>query len=178
MWDRHSIRRALYAVSFVVLFLGLIVYINARSHTAAAPGHVVPGSPDALTQSYGAPITFPAAAGLVAKKFVHDAVLREDLSAAWDESTPTVHGTLSRAAWLTGNIPVLPFPKNAFGGINYRIEHSRARSVLLLISVGSIKANVRFVEYFIEMVPDSGGGWKVNYLGPRGTSPPIPAGRP
>ena len=32
-------------------------------------------------------------------------------------------------------------------------------------------------EFFMELVP-AGDGWKVNYFGPRGTNPPIPAQRP
>jgi hypothetical protein len=48
---------------------------------------------------------------------------------------------------------------------------------MLLISIGSTKADVRFQEFFIEMVPSAGGGWKVNYFGPRGTAPPVPANR-
>ena len=86
------------------------------------------------------------------------------------------HG-LTRAQWMSGTIPVSPFPAAAFGGITYKVEHSRERSVLLLVSIGSIQADVRFQEFFIEMVPSSGGAWKVNYFGPRGTAPPVPANR-
>ncbi|MDX6545252.1 MAG: hypothetical protein QOG02_1026, partial [Gaiellales bacterium] len=95
---------------------------------------------------------------------------------AWDESTGTVHGSLTRAQWLTGNIPVPPFPANAYGGIKYKIEHSREKSVLLLVSIGSIKADVRFQEFFIELAPKA-GTWKVDYIGPRGTNPPVPSSR-
>ena len=113
----------------------------------------------------------------VAKQFIHGAVLRENLADSWADSTKAVHGGLTRAQWMTGTIPVSPFPAAAFGGITYKVEHSRERSVLLLVSIGSIQAGVRFQEFFIEMVPSSGGAWKVNYFGPRGTAPPVPANR-
>jgi hypothetical protein len=176
LWDRPPIRRTMYATSFFVLFLGLIVFINNRDRGAAAPPPTVPGSPSQLQLDYGSPIPVPKAAKDVAKRFIHGAVLREDLAASWNDSTAAVHGGLTRAQWMTGTIPVSPFPAAAYGGINYKVEHSRERSVLLLVSIGSIKSDVRFQEFFIEMVP-SGGVWRVNYFGPRGTAPPVPANR-
>jgi hypothetical protein len=176
LWDRPPIRKTLYAMSAVVLILGLIVYTNNRSHGDAAPAEVVPGGPSPAEVAYGSPIPLPKEATDVAKRFIHGAVLRDDLSASWDESTKAVHGGLTRAQWQTGAIPVPPFPSDAFAGIKYKVEHSRQRSVMLLVSVGSIKSDVRFQEFFIEMVP-SGDAWKVNYIGPRGTSPPVPTSR-
>jgi hypothetical protein len=178
LWDRSTIRRTMYASSFLVLFLGLIVFINNRDRGAAAPVSTVPGSPSQLQVDYGSPIPLPKAAKDVAKRFIHGAVLREDLAASWDDSTEAVHGGLTRAQWMSGSIPVSPFPSAAFGGIEYKVEHSRERSVLLLVSIGSIQSDVRFQEFFIEMVPSSGSAWKVNYFGPRGTAPPVPANRP
>jgi hypothetical protein len=176
LWDRPPIRRMMYMVSGLVLFLGLIVFINNRDNGTAAPADVVPGSPSQLQVVYGSPIPLPKGATDVAKSFIHGAVLREDLAGSWDNSTTVVHGGLTRDQWLTGSIPVSPFPSAAFGGITYKVEHSRERSVLLLVSIGSIKADVRFQEFFIEMVP-ADGAWKVNYFGPRGTSPPVPSNR-
>jgi hypothetical protein len=167
----------MYATSFLVLFLGLIVFLNNRDRAPSAPVNIVPGSPSQLQVDYGSPIPLPKETKDVAKQFVKGAVLREDLAAAWDDSTASVHGGLTRAQWMTGDIPVSPFPSAAYGGTTYKVEHSRERSVMLLVSIGSIKADVRFQEFFIEMVPSGGGGWKVNYFGPRGTAPPVPANR-
>jgi hypothetical protein len=176
LWDRSAIRRMMYAVSVLVLFLGLIVFLNNRNHSTAATGPVVPGSPSQLQLNYGSAIPFPKQAASTARSFILGAVLRKDLATAWDESTGTVHGSLTRAQWLTGNIPVPPFPANAYGGIKYKIEHSREKSVLLLVSIGSIRADVRFQEFFIELAPKA-GTWRVDYIGPRGTNPPVPSSR-
>ena len=56
LWDRPPIRRTMYATSFLVLFLGLIVFINNRDRGAAAPVNIVPGSPSQLQLDYGSPI--------------------------------------------------------------------------------------------------------------------------
>ena len=42
--------------------------------------------------------------------FVVAAVERKDLSRAYDLSTPTLRGGMTRAQWLTGSIPVAPYP--------------------------------------------------------------------
>src|SRR5438876_4784453 len=77
LWDRPPIRRTMYATSFLVLFFGLIVFVNNRDQGSAAPGPIVPGSPSQLQLDYGSPIALPNAAKDVAKQFIHGAVLRE-----------------------------------------------------------------------------------------------------
>src|SRR5262245_29632083 len=42
--------------------------------------------------------------------FVVAAVERRDLSRAYDLSTPTLRGGLTRGQWLSGSIPVAPYP--------------------------------------------------------------------
>jgi len=42
--------------------------------------------------------------------FVVAGVERKDLSRAYDLSTPTLRGGLTREQWLTGSIPVAPYP--------------------------------------------------------------------
>jgi hypothetical protein len=78
---------------------------------------------------------------------------------------------------MTGSIPVTPFPKDAYGGTSYKVEWSRSKNVMLLALITPDKAGVKSGEFFIQMVP-RGGHWLVDYFGPRGTNPPIPAARP
>jgi hypothetical protein len=51
----------------------------------------------------------PAAASVIFK-FVKTAVARQDLAAAWKLSGPAIRGGLTYKEWLTGNIPVVPYP--------------------------------------------------------------------
>jgi hypothetical protein len=102
--------------------------------------------------------------------------LREDLGAAWTVSSGTVHGDVSRSQWMTGTIPVLPFPGDAFKSATIHVEYSRQRGSLLLVTIGSKDPAVRFQEFYTELAK-TGDGWKVVYWGPRGTNPPIPKSR-
>jgi hypothetical protein len=88
-----------------------------------------------------------------------------------------VHAGLTHAQWMTGTIPVTPFAKDAYGGTSYKVEWSRSKNVMLLALITPDKAGVKSGEFFIQMVPQ-GSRWLVDYFGPRGTNPPIPAARP
>jgi hypothetical protein len=174
LWDRTAVRRAGYAIAAIVFFAGTVAYLNVRSEDSAAPAKVVPGT-DA--QKYGAKIPLPKDAVGVGKKFIDDAVLRKDLADGWALSTPTVHADLTRSQWETGSIPVQPFDASAYDGTSFRVVRSREKSVLLLLLISSSSPDVKSGEFFMELVP-AGDGWKVNYFGPRGTNPPVPAQRP
>jgi hypothetical protein len=170
LWDRAAVRRTGYVLAAVVFIAGAVAYLNVRSESSA-PANVVPGSnaPD-----LGAKIPVPKDAVTTGKQFIHDAVLRKDLDNGWAISTPHVHADLTRSQWETGSIPVQPFEPSAYGGTTYKVIHSRERSVLLLLLIESTSSDVKSGEFFMELVPGD-DGWKVNYFGPRGTNPPVPA---
>jgi hypothetical protein len=88
-----------------------------------------------------------------------------------------VHADLTRSEWETGSIPVQPFEASAYGGTTFKVVRSREKSVLLLLLIASSSPDVKSGEFFMELVP-AGDAWKVNYFGPRGTNPPVPAARP
>jgi hypothetical protein len=171
LWDRATVRRAGYALAAIVFFAGMVAYLNVRSESAPV-GKVVPGKGN----TYGAKIPLPKDAVNTGKQFIDDAVLRKNLGDAWAISTPTVHGQLTRSQWETGTIPVQPFDRSAYQGTTFKVVHSREKSVLLLLLIASSSPDVKSGEFFMELVP-SGDSWKVNYFGPRGTNPPVPAAR-
>ena len=176
LWERTPLRRAFYVLAAVVLFLGVVAALNARSSSAGPSLPTVPGSPSAEESAYGKKIPLPADAKTAVDQFVHGAVLREDLGAAWSLSTGSVHGDVTRSQWLTGTIPVLPFPAKAFSKATIHTVYSRERGSLLLVTIGSKDPAVRFAEFYTELAK-TGDGWKIAYWGPRGTNPPIPKSR-
>jgi hypothetical protein len=48
-------------------------------------------------------------------RFVRDAVGRRDLASAWELAGPAMRSQQSRAEWLSGNIPVFPYPAGQLG---------------------------------------------------------------
>ena len=173
LWDRPAVRWPFVLVAAVVLFAGIrTAYVQSRS--TATHGPVVKGGQPLGIAAYGQPIKLPQKAVDAGKAFIHTAVLRKHLGRGWDVSTANVHAGLTRAQWMTGSIPVSPFPANAYGSTVYKVEWSRAKNVTLLVQIVSDKPGVKSGYFFIQMVP-RGKSWLVDYFGPRGTNPPIPA---
>jgi hypothetical protein len=101
-------------------------------------------------------------------------VLRKHLDAGWRISTAKVHAGLTHAQWMSGSIPVFPYPSDAYGATRYKVAWSRAKNVMLQVLITPDKPGVKSGEFFIQMVP-RGNRWLVDYFGPRGGNPPVPA---
>jgi hypothetical protein len=179
LWDRGLVRAVLSTVAVIVLVAGVIVYASSRNGVKVAdtPGSALAAKPNA-EKLYGPTITVPKQALSTAKRFVDAAVLRKDVAAAWAISTAKVHGGLTRARWDTGAIPIVPYPREKFGGARFKVDRSRQRDVLLEVLLSSHKSGVQPVDFFMELVPAGGGRWLVQNYAPRGVNPPVPAAQP
>lgn len=179
LWDRALVRAVFSTVAVIVLVAGVIVYASTRDSVSVAhvPGSALAATPNAQ-RLYGPTIATPKRALDTAKRFIDAAVLRKDVSAAWAISTANVHGGLTRARWDTGNIPVVPYPREKFGGARFKVDRSRQRDILLEVLLSSHKSGVQPVDFFMELVPAGGGGWLVKNYAPRGVNPPVPAAQP
>ncbi len=65
----------------------------------------------------------------VAAKFVSSAVLRKNVGDSWELSTPKLRQGLSRSAWASGSIPVVPYQAEAIAEVRWRLEYSYARTI-------------------------------------------------
>jgi hypothetical protein len=172
VWDRPAVRWPLAFAAVLILFAGMRTwYVQTRTETH---GPVVPGGQPQGLATLGHPIKLPQKAVDAGRTFIHTAVLRKNLDTAWRVSTANVHAGLTHAEWMGGTIPVTPFPADAYAGTDYKVEWSRSKNVMLLARINADKPGVRSGYFFIQMVP-RGKRWLVDYFGPRGTSPPIPA---
>jgi hypothetical protein len=73
-----------------------------------------PARPFDQDAEFGHPIPLPHAALVTAREFIRTAVLREHLGRSWPLLAPSYRHGFTRAQWLTGNIPVVPFPAKSF----------------------------------------------------------------
>jgi hypothetical protein len=174
VFDHSSARRGLIAVSWVILLVGVLAYLNHRSSSSSAEP---PPGPAAITTpqgNYGPHIPVPHQALAVARTFLRNGVMRQDLAAAWKLATPKLRGGLTHEQWMTGNIPVAQFPYSAFAKAGYKVEHSRQRDVLLLVYIFPRKgSHVAGWDYFVDLVPYH-GSWRISYFQPHGHEAPIP----
>jgi hypothetical protein len=178
-WDRPWYRRGFVAVALVVLAAGFADVISHSNGGAVAPVAVPqsnPFHPIDATKAYGHKIPLPHSVLLAARKFVKDAVLREHPAVTWSMVEPKVRTGTSRADWNAGNMPVPQFSRKYYAGAGMHVVRSRQREILLDMLVASkdpLAANN--LETLIEFKPQPGGGWKISYVAPRGSQPPIPA---
>lgn len=172
-------RAVLSTVAVIVLVAGVIVYASSRNpvKTADVPGSALAATPKA-EKLYGPKIAMPKRALATARRFIDAAVLREDVPAAWGISTVKLHGGLTKARWDTGNIPIVPYPREKFAGARFKVDRSRSRDILLEVLLSSHKSGVQPVDFFMELVPAGGGKWVVQNYAPRGVNPPLPAAQP
>jgi hypothetical protein len=179
MWDRSLVRAVFSAIAVIVLVTGLVLYVESRhpASVASGPGGPAIAPPPNATAQYGKTIKMPQAAVRTAQKFIQTAVLRKDVAASWALTTPRERAGFTRAQWVTGNIPVVPFPRAKFGSAKFKIDRSRERDILLEVLLTSKKLGVAPIDDFMELVP-SGKGWLVTYFAPRGVNPPVPAAQP
>jgi hypothetical protein len=172
------VRAVFTTVAVIVLIAGLVVFVSSRDGAKVAEGSggaVAPAK--SAEQLYGPEIKMPDSALRTAQKFIQTAVLRSDVGAAWALVTPHVRGGLTRAQWNTGNIPVVPYPREKFGGAKFKIDRHRQRNILLEVLLTSHKLGVAPIDDFLELVPGS-HGWLVQDFTPRGVNPPVPAAQP
>jgi hypothetical protein len=115
----------------------------------------------------------------VARKFLKTAVAREDLGAAWKITSPNIHGGLTHKEWMTGNIPVVPYPIKSLAVARFKIDWSYANEAGIEIALlpkdsAGIKPQVFFV--LLKRVGPAGKShWLVDSWVPRST-PLVPLG--
>ena len=169
------VQRRLLVLSSLVLAAGiagvLIVFLRDTGTKLNAPISTIPVDKPTLPKRD----KLPAAARLVAGRFVLTAVQRKDLAAAWKLIGPGIRQDLTYREWLTGNIPVVPFLapisiapiKVDFSSKNYAILE-----IILLPKSRRLKSEI----FSIELITVGKGAkkhWVVNSWSPR-SRPTIP----
>jgi len=116
----------------------------------------------------------PKSAFRVARAFVRTAVLRTDLARSWQLTTQGVHQNMTEQQWLTGDIPIVPFPRSQFLVARYHIVRAAPTEVVLevvmLPRTGSVVGPTLF---YLHLVPD-GKSWLVSYWAPAGEGGGLP----
>jgi hypothetical protein len=76
-----------------------------------------------------------AEARTVAGRFVLTAVARKNLAEAYDLVGPNLRGGLTRKEWLTGNIPVIPYPIQSLRLAPFKIDYSHKSDALIEVAL-------------------------------------------
>ena len=179
LWDRSLVRAVFTTVSVIVLLAGLVVYVSSRDGVRVADDARL-GDRDAAER------------GQALRAADHAAAAGARNGAAASSRPPSCaptsrpRGRSSRRtcaaaspgrSGIPATIPVVPYPREKFGGAKFKIDRSRQRDILLEVLLTSHKLGVAPIDDFVELVPRR-GRWLVQDFSPRGVNPPIPAAQP
>ena len=122
------------AVAAFVLLAGVVaaaaVFLPNRN---AAPETVSTLPAQVPKTEAAAPL--PSEARKVAGRFVLTAVARKNLAEAYDLVGPNLRGGLTRKEWLTGNIPVIPYPIQSLRLAPFKIDYSHKSDALIELAL-------------------------------------------
>lgn len=180
-WQSPRFQTRLLWLSLVVLVAGVIVFVGVR-WTNTGKSYVTPLSDKPANDVSGIPKTVKLQPGAqdVARKFILSAVTRGDLREAWSLSGPHIRQDLTLKEWLTGNIPVVPYPKEAIKLAPMKIDYSYKREAMLEVALlpkagYKIKPQIFFLG-LIKVGKGTNAHWVVDSWVPRG-SPAVPSGQ-
>lgn len=181
-----GVGQGVFWVSALVLLAGVIAY--ATVHWGSADSKPVAGVPEDFTEFDPGPTTTPPAVSEVPKaaraaagQFILAAAGREDLPKAWKLSHPDLKRQCecTYKQWLTGNIPVQPFPTAGLRGVSYFVDELAPKRVVLQVLLkpapGSDLADQAFHIGLKAVSNGKGTAWLVDLWSPI-SGIPIPQG--
>lgn len=163
-------RRLLWLGSAVVavgVALGLVFVVG---DTGAKTEEVVSKEP-AVVVNEGPKAPLPREARRVAGEFILTTVTRKDLARGWELTHPAFREGLTKKQWLSGDIPVVPYPVSSTEPAPMSVEESYANSAVMRVSLAPEKGSSVKPQLFFIGVRKFDGQWKVDYWGPYSTVP-------
>jgi hypothetical protein len=117
-----------------------------------------------------------ASAYEVAVRFLNTAVRREHVERSYDLVTPNLRSGMTRKAWNTGAIPVMPFPVDSPRLSRWRVDfqHKDALGLIFLLFPEQKRNDYRPTSFFLDLKATGHGKsrrWLVDYFAPAAASP-------
>jgi hypothetical protein len=170
-------RRRLLWVGGIVLGVGLTVGLIAafwptpkslQLPTTNRPAQIAPKEKT---------VPLEPGAKVVGEKFIETAVARKNLAESWKITAPALRSDFTLKRWLTGAIPVIPYPADTSSPAPVKIDYSYKDRALLMVLLSPRKGATMKPQLFLLGVHAFGHGanrhWLVDYWAPYG-APKIP----
>jgi len=157
------LRRLAPWVAGAVLVAGIvmaIVHFVPSKNGSAPPSAAADASLPANAPPAPKTVALPKAATSVGRQFLKTAVARQDLAAAWKISSADVRGGLTHREWMSGNIPVVPYPVDAATSARFKIDYSYRNEAMIevaLIPAQGQKIKPQVFAMDLKRVPGPGG---------------------
>ena len=168
-----KLRRRLAWVAFAGVALaafGLVLVFGPNKNAPPVRVSTTPADvPETLVK---APLTNEARR--VAMRFIQTAVARENLEEAWTLVGPQLRGGLTKAQWVSGENPVVPYPIDKLDVAPYKVDASYTNSALIEVALLPRKnSGVRAQIFFLELKKMGSGDkarWVVDNWVPRAST--------
>jgi hypothetical protein len=180
-WQSPRFQQRVFWVALVV-FIGGVIAFTVTHYWNTGNEVVTPVNPKAPVKDVSGTqksVTLPNEAKTVAQQFILTAVARQNLDDAWKISGPHIRQGMTHKEWLTGNIPVVPYPADAIGVAPMKIDYSYKDEALLEVALLPKKgAKIKPQIFFLGLIrtgPPGNKHWVVDSWVPR-ASPQVPSG--
>ena len=169
----HRSRRTLIGCGVLAGIAAVVVALFAFGPNKNADPEVFTNEPAQVPKpQVKAP--FDPDARQVAMRFVQTAVARKHLDEAWGLAGPQVRGGLTHEQWMTGNIPVVPYPLDLLAVAPFKVDASYVDSAIIEIALLPKKnAGIRSQIFFMELKKVGKGAkarWVVDNWVPRASA--------
>lgn len=173
-FSNERVQRALVSITAVVLVAGVVAFLSVRAggddNESRPPTTAASATVD--TASDAKPGKLERAARVAAGEFILAAVGREDLKKAWRLSHPDLRAqcACTYKEWLTGYIPVQPYPVGNLDVAAFEVEEASPRHAVLLVALLPEKGEkVKAQTFYIGLKTRKQGDkkrWLVDYWAP------------
>lgn len=172
----RTLNRALPWIAGAVLLIGVFAFWQTQTQTNSTPETF--GQGEVKNPSGEKTVPLPPEARQIAVKFIKTAVVRKNLREAWTISGPGIRQDLSLREWMTGNIPVVPYPEADLANAPVKVDWSFPNDVSLQVVMQPRKGSKEKPQIFYIGLKKFGSGadakWLVDYWAPY-APPPIPS---
>jgi hypothetical protein len=161
------------AAAVITVIVLLLVFDRNSGHSTATPidfskPAVVVRTPKTVRQAPSA----LASARRTLDTFVRSAVVRRNLASSWPLATAHMKIGTSHADWLDGDLPVVPYPANAFRTFGLTLKYSY-RGILgydvLVLPKLTRAGNAAGQQVYECELHNVRGSWLVDFCYPRKT---------
>jgi len=174
--NSRTLNRALPWIAGAVLLIGVFAFWQTQTRTDSTRETF--GTDPAVNPSAERTVPLPPEAREIAVKFIRTAVVRKNLREAWTISGPGIRQDLSLKEWMTGNIPVVPYPNADLKNAPVKVDWSYPNDVSLQVVMQPKKGAKDKPQIFYIGLKKVGSGanakWLVDYWAPY-APPPIPS---
>jgi hypothetical protein len=157
----------------VLVVVALIVFLPNTGHSTYTPINERQAAKQYHPpKSVRATAAEKAAAQRTLTTFVHSAFIRRDLAESWPLATAHMKVGTTRSEWLAGDLPVVPYPADAFRTFGTTLKYSYkgvlGYDVLVLPKQNAAGQRAGQQVYACEL-HDVNGSWLVDFCYPRKT---------